>query len=82
MRIPLVDQHCYRFLWREMQDKSPDTYVITKVNMGDRLSGSVLSLALDKIDELKSNNLFEESRVILNSSYMNDINDWTVTISP
>ena len=49
VRITLFDQHCHRFLWRNMNfDLRPDTYVITRVNMGDRPSGTIASLALRK----------------------------------
>ena len=42
VRIKLLDQHCHRFLWRNMKsEKQPDTYVITRVNMGDKPSGTI-----------------------------------------
>ena len=80
VRIPVFDQHCHRFLWRDMNlNKSPDTYVITRVNMGDRPSGSMASLALRKTAEMKAIEYPHETKVILTSSYMDDIIDSTET---
>ena len=54
VRIKLLDQHCHRFLWRNMKsEKQPDTYVITRVNMGDKPSGTIASLSLRKTAEMK-----------------------------
>ena len=54
VRIKLLDQHCHRFLWRNMKfETPPDTYVITRVNMGDRPSGTIASLALRKTAEMR-----------------------------
>ena len=53
IHIPLNDQHCHRFLWRNLNvDKFPETYVITRVNMGDRPSGSIACAALRKTAEM------------------------------
>ena len=51
----------------------PETYVITRVNMGDRPSGNIASLALRKTAEMKRDNFPVECETILNSSYMDDI---------
>ena len=80
IRTRLLDQHCHRFLWREMDlNKKPDTYVITRVNMGDKPSGSIATSALRKTAEMKAKE-FPESGIIINSSYMDDIIDSTDTV--
>ena len=58
VRIPEVDQHCHRFWWREMETNPPEIYVINRVNMGDKPSGRIASLALWKNGEMN----LDESR--------------------
>ena len=71
VRIRLVDQHCHRFLWRDMDsERKPDTYVITRVNMGDKPAGSIATLALRKTAEMNVDEFPVESKIIINSSYM------------
>ena len=78
VRIRLVDQHCHRFLWRDMDsERKPDTYVITRVNMGDKPAGSIATLALRKTAEMNVDEFPVESKIIINSSYMDDIIDST-----
>ena len=74
VRIPVRDQHCHRFLWRDMKcEENPDTYVITRVNVGDIPSGSIASLALRKAAEMRKEVFPEAIDVIINSSCMDDI---------
>ena len=81
VRIPERDQHCHRFLWRDMKlDVEPDTYVITRANMGDKPAGTISSTALRKTAEMELDTFPEAAKVIKNSSYMDDIIDCTDTI--
>lgn len=49
IEISETDQHCHRFLWRDMSlDREPDTYVITRVNMGDRPAPAISTEAILK----------------------------------
>ena len=76
VRIPLLDQHCHRYLWRNMNPKiQPETFVITRVNMGDKPSGAIASLALRKTAEMKNDVFPVECETTLNSSYIGDIID-------
>ena len=76
IRIPLRDQHCHRFLWRDLNtDKSPDTYVITRANMGDRPAGSMSCAAVRKTAHNVISVFPEEAEIILKSSFMDDIID-------
>ena len=48
-----LDQHCHRFLWRNMViSRNPDIYAFTRVNIGDRPSGTIATVALYKTAEL------------------------------
>ena len=60
-------------------DLRSDTYVITRVNMCERPSGTIASLALRKTAEMKREEFPKECNVILNSSYMDDVIDSTDT---
>ena len=43
----ILDQHCHRYLWRNMEvDKVPETYIITTVNIGDKPGGAIATVAL------------------------------------
>ena len=44
--IPIVDQMTHHFLWRNLEEREPETYVMTSVNMGDRSSGTIAMIAL------------------------------------
>ena len=61
-------------------NKKPDTYVITRVNMGDKSSGSIATSALRKTAEMKAKEFPLESGILINSSYMDDIIDSTDTV--
>ena len=81
VHIKLLDQHCHRFLWRNMKsEKQPDTYIITRVNMGDKPSGTIASLALRKTAQMKKEQYPIEYEIIAKSSYMDDIIDCTDTL--
>lgn len=74
--IPLVDQMTHRFLWRDLnEDKEPDTYVMTSVNMGDRPSGTIAMVVLRKTAEMSKNEFPQAYETILSNSYMDDIPD-------
>ena len=76
VRISLLDQHCHRFLWREMETSlKPSIYAITAVNIGDRPSGTIATVALRKTAELKAQEYPQETDIIINSSYVDDIVD-------
>ena len=81
VKITEFDQHCHRFLWRDMDmTVSPNIYVITAVNIGDRPSGTIATLALHKTAELEEKNYPIEAKLIKKSSYIDDIIDSTETI--
>ena len=53
--IEPTEQHCHRFLWRGLKtENEPDTYIIQRVNMGDKPAGATSSEALYKTASLFS----------------------------
>ena len=57
-----------------MNDKiEPDTYVITRANMGDRPAGGISTAALRKTATKEKERFPKEAEIILRSSYMDNI---------
>ena len=79
--IKELEQHVHRFLWRNVElDRSPDVYVITAVNMGDRPSGTIATVALRKTD-MQGEKLYPEpAEIVINSTYVDDIIDSVETV--
>ena len=70
VRMSFFDQHCHRFLWRNMNTNvPPDICCITAVNMGDRPSGTIATIALYKTAEMAEVQHPDEAEVIKKSSY-------------
>ena len=75
-------QHCHRFLWRGLQtEKLPDTYVITRVNMGDRPAPAICAEAIKRTAELASNDHPDVAKLLDRSIYVDDIVDSVSTIN-
>ena len=72
--IPNYDQMTHLFLWRNFEiDRSPKTYAMTAVNMGDRPSATIAQVALRKTAEEAAEEFPVASKVIKKNSYMDDI---------
>ena len=71
--IPEVDQHCHRFLWRNMEDRPPDEYVITKVSFGDICSPTIAMETLYETGNRVKDTQPEVSYILKNSTYVDDI---------
>ena len=70
--------HCHRFLWRHLDTrKEPETYAITRVNMGDRPASAIATEALKATAELSRNDYPEAAELITRCSYMDDLIDST-----
>ena len=61
-------------------NRSPDIYVITAVNMGDRPSGTIAIVALRKTAIKGVKEYPKAAEVVINSSYVDDIVDSVGTI--
>ena len=71
-----LDQHCHRYLWRNMDTTiDPETYVITAVNMGDKPSGAIATIALKQTAEMAEQSYPEASAIVSGSTYVDDIID-------
>ena len=74
--IPIVNQMTHRFLWRYLEDeREPDTYVMTSVNIGDRPSGTIAMIVLRKTAEMSKNEFPQACQTIISNSYMDDMID-------
>lgn len=74
--IEELEQHCHRFLWRDLEvDRSPDVYIIQRVNMGDKPAGAISSEAIYKTATLWEDTYPEVSEVLRHSTYVDDIVD-------
>ena len=70
----LKDQHCHRFLWRGMRTgEDPKTYYMKVVNMGDRPSATIATVALKKTAELGKDKFPEAASTIQQNVYVDDI---------
>ena len=41
VRLEKLEQHTHRFLWRNLENRKPDIWTITRVNMGDKPAGAI-----------------------------------------
>ena len=72
--IPLEDQMLHLFLWKDSDDdEEVDVLAITTVNMGDRPSPTIAQAALRKTAERESATYPEESTIVKDNTYMDDI---------
>ena len=71
-----LEQHCHRFLWRNLDaSRKPEVYVMTRVNMGDRPSGTISSEAVYKTSDLFQHDSPNASCMLKQSTYVDDIVD-------
>ena len=70
-----VEQHTHRFLWRNFEQRKPDVFVITRVNMGDRPAAAISSEAIKKTAELFQDEYPRVSDLLRDNSYVDDIID-------
>ena len=67
------DQHCHRFLWRNCEERKPDTWVITRVNLGDRPAGTIAIVAKNETAKMFKEINEEAAEIIINQCYTDDI---------
>ena len=80
--IEETEQHCHRFLWRDLNpNKEPDTYVITRVNMGDRPAPAISTEAILKTAELMKEKFPRVATLVQESMYVDDIVESVSSIS-
>ena len=73
---------CHRFLWRHLDvAREPETYAITRVNMGDRPASAIATEALRATAEMCQQEFPEAAALITHCSYMDDLIDSTTTMT-
>ena len=81
IRIPEMDQHVRRFLWRNLQTHhDPDVYVKTVLTFGDKPAPAMAQIALRKTAEEAKKAYPTAAQVIQDNTYMDDICDSVPTM--
>ena len=71
-----LEQHCYRFLWRDLDHtREPDVYVTQRVNMGDKPDPAISAEVLYKTAEYFKDESPRAASLVKNSSYVYDLID-------
>lgn len=70
-----VEQHTHRFLWRNLEQRDPDVYIILRVNMGDRPAAAISSEAIYKTADLFHKEYPRVAELLKSSTYVDDIVD-------
>ncbi|XP_033106332.1 uncharacterized protein LOC117108428, partial [Anneissia japonica] len=73
VKIPLQDMHVHRFLWRNFEQRTPDTYVLTIVTPGDKPAPAMAITALLKTAKENEHDYPEAAKVLQSDTYMDDI---------
>ena len=67
VRTGVIEQHKHRFPWRDMDiTREPDTHVIQRISFGDKPSGTIATVALQKTAELAIENYPRASELLIN----------------
>ena len=77
--LPL-EHHTHCFLWRDMENREPNVWVITRVNMGDKPAGAIAIEAKDRTADMFAESYPEAAKVIKESSYVDDLVDSVVDL--
>ena len=77
--LPL-EHHTHCFLWRDMENREPNVWVITRVNMGDKPAGAIAIEAKDRTADMFAESYPEAAKVIKDSSYVDDLVDSVVDL--
>ena len=70
-----LEQHVHRFLWRDCEDREPDTYVMTRVSLGDRPSGTIAIVAKNLTAKKFSHIDPDAAQTLITQAYVDDIID-------
>ena len=69
-----VEQHWHHFLWRDQDSgRKPDTYVMQRINMGDRPAAAIATEALFMTADLAQERLPRTAHLIKSSNYMDEL---------
>ena len=74
IRLEPMEQHMHRFLWRSCDSsRKPDVYVITRVNLGDKPSGTIAITAKNNTAHMFSDICPEAAQVLIYCCYTDDL---------
>jgi len=73
IHIGPVEQHCHRFLWRNLENREPDIYIITRVNMGDKPAAAISAEAIYGTADLVKTEAPDVTQLLKQSTYVDDI---------
>lgn len=76
VHLDLLEQHCHRFLWRDLKSETkPDTYIMLRVNMGDRPAPAICTEAMYKTADKFEMDCPRAAFMLRKSSYVDDLLD-------
>ena len=70
-----LEQHTHQFLWRDLEDRPPDIWCITRINMGAKPAGTISIEAKERTLEMFTHLSPKAADLIIYSSYINDLVD-------
>ena len=73
IHINPTEQHCHRFLWRDLETREPDIYAITRVNMGDRPAAAISAEAIYMTADMNADIFPDVTQLLKTSTYVDDI---------
>ena len=73
IHINPTEQHCHRFLWRDLETREPDIYAITRVNMGDRPAAAISAEAIYMTADRNADIFPDVAQLLKTSTYVDDI---------
>ena len=68
-----MEQHMHRFLWRNCEERKPDVWIITRVNLGDRPSGTIAITAKDNTAKMFAHSSPEAAQILIYCTYTDDV---------
>ena len=74
VHLESMEQHMHRFLWRDCDPtRKPDIWVITRVNLGDKPSGTIAITAKNNTAHMFSHICPEAAQMLIYCCYTDDI---------
>ena len=73
--LEVLEQQTPRFLWRNLEDRAPDVWCVTRVNMGDNPAGDIAVEAKDLTAERFKEVSPDTSSFIVGSAHVDDLID-------
>ena len=74
-----LEQHVHRFLWRDCEDRPPDTYVMTRVSLGDKPSGTIAIVAKNETAKRFAHIDPAAAETLTTQAYVDDVMDSLMT---